>query len=177
MVVAPFSSYSSYAVLNANRLITTPAFEIPSTAVAKKSCIFGKLEPFIGKTLDFITREEEEKKGVYLTKEDLVDCAKQLNKDGKFEYAFEIFEWMDKKKMEFSPTELALFVDLICQTKGIKVAQEYFNKVEPVFDRTNTRAKNWPAFISIMMRIFECDRKNCQWALRPRRVRRIRKNV
>ncbi|KAG2321522.1 hypothetical protein Bca4012_057414 [Brassica carinata] len=127
MVVAPFSS----AAENANRQITTPAFEIPSPpAVAEKSCIFGKLEPFIGETLDFITREEE----------DLVDWTKRLNKDGKFEYALEIFEWMmDKKKMEF--------------------AQEYFNKVEPVFDRTNTRAKNWPAFATIMMRVFEYDRK------------------
>ncbi|KAF3526022.1 hypothetical protein F2Q69_00047121 [Brassica cretica] len=83
------------------RQITTPAFMLPSPAVAEKSSIFEKIQPFIGETLDFITREEE-KKGVYLTKEDLVDWEKRLNKDGKFEYAFEIFEWMDKKKMEFS---------------------------------------------------------------------------
>ncbi|XP_048615596.1 pentatricopeptide repeat-containing protein At1g02370, mitochondrial [Brassica napus] len=141
MVVAPFSSYA--AEFNPNRQITTPAFMLPSPAVAEKSSIFEKIQPFIGETLDFITREEEKK-------EDLVDWAKRLNKDGKFEYAFEIFEWMDKKKMEFSPSELAVYVDLIAQTKGIYAAEEYFNQVEPVFDRTNTRAKNWPAFASIV---------------------------
>ena len=71
------------------RQITTPAFMLPSPAVAEKSSIFEKIQPFIGETLDFITREEE-KKGVYLTKEDLVDWEKRLNKDGKFEYAFEV---------------------------------------------------------------------------------------
>ncbi|CAN7083761.1 unnamed protein product [Brassica oleracea var. botrytis] len=141
------------------RQITTPAFMLPSPAVAEKSSIFEKIQPFIGETLDFITREEE-KKGVYLTKEDLVDWEKRLNKDGKFEYAFEIFEWMDKKKMEFSPSELAVYVDLIAQTKGIYAAEEYFNQVEPVFDRTNTRAKNWPAFASIVVRILEYNKKN-----------------
>ncbi|KAJ4917983.1 hypothetical protein Rs2_03533 [Raphanus sativus] len=121
-----------------------------SPAVAEKSCIFGKLQPFVGETLDFITREEE-KKGVSVTKEDLVKWAKQLKKDGKFEHAYEIFEWMDKKKMEFSPSELAFFVDLIAKTKSLAAAKEYFNQVEPDFDRTNTRAKNWPAFASIML--------------------------
>ncbi|KAF2607955.1 hypothetical protein F2Q68_00043796 [Brassica cretica] len=70
-VVAPFSSYA--AEFNPNRQITTPAFVVRSPAVAEKSCIFGKIKPFIGETLDFITREEEKK-------EDLVDWAKRLNK-------------------------------------------------------------------------------------------------
>lgn len=62
--------------------------------------------------------------------------------------------------MEFSPSELAVYVDLIAQTKGIYAAEEYFNQVEPVFDRTNTRAKNWPAFASIVVRILEYNKKN-----------------
>lgn len=89
MVVVPFSSSSSYAAENPNRQITTPAFIMTSPAVAEKSCIFGKLQPFVGETLDFITREEE-KKGVSVTKEDLVKWAKQLKKDGKFEHAYEV---------------------------------------------------------------------------------------
>ncbi|CAG7867806.1 hypothetical protein BRARA_F00033 [Brassica rapa] len=72
-VVAPFSSYA--AEFNPNRKITTPAFVVRSPPAAVKSCVFGKIKPFTGETLDFITREEE-KKGVHLTKEDLVDWAK-----------------------------------------------------------------------------------------------------
>ncbi|WZY96707.1 hypothetical protein YC2023_069036 [Brassica napus] len=67
-VVAPFSSYA--AEFNPNRKITTPAFVVRSPPAAVKSCVFGKIKPFTGETLDFITREEE-KKGVHLTKEDL----------------------------------------------------------------------------------------------------------
>ena len=55
--------------------------------------------------------------------------------------------------MEFSPSELAFFVDLIAKTKSLDAAKEYFNQVEPNFDRTNTRAKNWPAFATIMLRM------------------------
>ncbi|XP_018489028.2 pentatricopeptide repeat-containing protein At1g02370, mitochondrial-like [Raphanus sativus] len=139
IVVAPFSSSSS-----ADRQIITSS----CSAENAKSCIFGKLQFLFTETLDYITREEE-KKGV--TKDDIVELAKQLNKDGKSEYALEIFEWMDKKKMEFSPSELAFFVDLIAKTKSLAAAKEYFNQVEPDFDRTNTRAKNWPAFASIML--------------------------
>ncbi|CAH8306152.1 unnamed protein product [Eruca vesicaria subsp. sativa] len=154
ILVAPFSSS---AADNADRKITTPAFPTgnkpPTSADHAKSCIFQKLQFLITETLDFITREEEKKGASVPTKDDLVNWAKQLEKDGKNHYALEIFEWMDKKKMEFSPSELAFFVDLIAQTKGIDAAKEYFNQVEPVFDRTNTRAKNWPAFASIMLRM------------------------
>ncbi|KAF3515825.1 hypothetical protein DY000_02059678 [Brassica cretica] len=68
-VKAETMSYSLILI----RQITTPAFVVRSPAVAEKSCIFGKIKPFIGETLDFITREEEKK-------EDLVDWAKRLNK-------------------------------------------------------------------------------------------------
>ncbi|KAF2607952.1 hypothetical protein F2Q68_00043795 [Brassica cretica] len=84
---------------------------------------------------------------------------------------------MDKKKMEFSPSELAVYVDLICQTKGIDVAEECFNQVEPVFDRTNTRAKNWPAFASIVARILQYDKKYGLGAERPLLGCRFRKTV
>ncbi|XP_022559696.1 pentatricopeptide repeat-containing protein At1g02370, mitochondrial [Brassica napus] len=95
IVVAPFSSSAESQI--------TSSSSSSCSAENAKSCIFGKLQFLITETLDFITREEE-KKGVSVpTKEDLVFWAKQLDKDGKNHYALEIFEWMDKKKMEFSP--------------------------------------------------------------------------
>ncbi|KAF3515816.1 hypothetical protein DY000_02059675 [Brassica cretica] len=119
IVVAPFSS-------SAESQITTSSSSSCSAENAK-SCIFGKLQFLITETLDFITREEE-KKGVSVpTKEDLVFWAKQLDKDGKNHYALEIFEWMDKKKMEFSPSELAFFVDLIA--KGMCIAGTHLRTI------------------------------------------------
>lgn len=51
--------------------------------------------------------------------------------------------------MVFSPTELALYVDLIAKVKGFEAAEKFFNKVDPNFDIKNKKAKNWPAYLKL----------------------------
>ncbi|XP_010453703.1 PREDICTED: pentatricopeptide repeat-containing protein At1g02370, mitochondrial-like [Camelina sativa] len=87
----------------------------------------------MGETVDFIMREEEKKGAVSFTHADLITTAEQLDKEGKHDYAFEILEWMDRKKMSFSPKELQLFVGIIAKTKGLDAAEAYFKKVDPNF--------------------------------------------
>ncbi|XP_010492855.1 PREDICTED: pentatricopeptide repeat-containing protein At1g02370, mitochondrial-like isoform X2 [Camelina sativa] len=103
----------------------------------------------MGETLDFIIREKE-KKGVSITQSqaDLVSAAEQLDKEGKHEYAL---EWMDKKKMSFSPSQLAVFLNIIAKTRGLDAAEAYFKKIDPNIDRMDTRSKNWPAYVTLLL--------------------------
>ncbi|CAL9214555.1 unnamed protein product [Arabidopsis halleri] len=146
-IMAPFSSSTENAT---PPLTTGDGASSPSAAhESAKSSIFKKLGSLISETLDLIMKDEE-KKGVSITHEDLVSWAKQLDKEGKREYALEIFEWMDKKKMSFSTSELALFVNVIAKTKGLDDAHAYLKKVDPDCGRMDQPNKNWPAYVSLL---------------------------
>ncbi|CAF1969671.1 unnamed protein product [Brassica napus] len=60
-----------------------------------------------------------------------------------------IFEWMEKKKMKFTPSQPATFVDFIDRVLGnmrIRAALDYFESVDPDFNNMDYKAKNWPAY-------------------------------
>lgn len=67
---------------------------------------------------------------------------------------------MDRKKMTFSPSELALFVDLIGKSKGARASLDYLEKVDPGLDKCDIHAKNWPAYAIIMQRVKDIDSKS-----------------
>lgn len=48
--------------------------------------------------------------------------------------------------MTFSPSEHAIYLDLIAKTKGVEAAQAYFDYLDPNFDNMYPREKNWPAY-------------------------------
>lgn len=126
----------------------------------EKRKVFQKLKSLTVETIDLILREEE-KKGVYVTQTDLVSWAKRLAKNkNKSENALEIFRWMDKKKMEFSPSELAVYVDLIAEVKGYPAAHAYFRKVDPTFKEWEPNPKNWPAHMKLVERLIDIEDKS-----------------
>ncbi|KAF2615894.1 hypothetical protein F2Q70_00008204 [Brassica cretica] len=67
----------------------------------------------VEETLNTFTKED----GVFITQVDLFGWAKCLDEDGKHQNAYEINEWIKKKKMTLSPSELATFV-----ADGVKAA-------------------------------------------------------
>ncbi|CAE5958795.1 unnamed protein product [Arabidopsis arenosa] len=87
---------------------------------------------------------------VSVTKSDLHQWAKRLDKQGKYEHALAIFEWMDGKKMSFTSNQFAEYVALIAETKGMAAARRYFKKVDPNFNRMDSNCKNWPAFQKLL---------------------------
>lgn len=52
--------------------------------------------------------------------------------------------------MKFSPSQLALYVGVLCKVKGFDSGRAYFKKVEPGFDENNTTARNAPAFLTLL---------------------------
>ncbi|KAF2589937.1 hypothetical protein F2Q70_00041909 [Brassica cretica] len=137
-VAAPFSS----SVENSD--------PIKAEKVGKMK-VFQKLKSLTVETIDLILKEEE-KKGAYVTQTDLVRWAKRIDKrNNRPENSLEIFRWMDKKKMMFSPSELELYVDLLGkvlhwfrvkeqnQTSGAKPHVLKFPKVDdPLWAKNST---------------------------------------
>ncbi|XP_010496366.1 PREDICTED: pentatricopeptide repeat-containing protein At1g02370, mitochondrial-like [Camelina sativa] len=161
--MAPASSfpYATSAKKPANR-----RRQIEGAFSPEKNSTLEKLRSLMGETLDFIMREEEKKGAVSFTHADLITTAEQLDKEGKHDYAFEILEWMDRKKMSFSPKELQLFVGIIAKVKGLDAAEAYFKKVDPNFKQGDpARSKNYPAFarLVILNHEFEFQTGVRQW--------------
>ncbi|CAA7025072.1 unnamed protein product [Microthlaspi erraticum] len=110
----------------------------------------------VKKTLNALRRREKEY-GVSITQADLVRWARRLDKNGKHQHAYEMFEWMEEKKMTFSPSELATFVGLIEKTKDLGEAFAYFKKADPDFDNMDLKCKNWPAYQVLLECYFARD--------------------
>ncbi|CAN6902487.1 unnamed protein product [Brassica oleracea] len=146
-VAAPFSSGAeSSGPIKVEKESSGP--KKPEKVKVEKRKVFQKLKSLRVETIDLIIREEE-KKGVFVDQEDLFRWAKLL-KNHKPENSLEIFRWMDKKKMVFSPSQLELFVDLLGELKGAEAALAYFDKVEPNFDEMDAEAKNRPAYLKLL---------------------------
>ncbi|CAA7025076.1 unnamed protein product [Microthlaspi erraticum] len=127
----------------------------------KKRMMFEELLDNLGatrvkKTLNALSKREKEY-GVSITQADLVRWAKRLDKDGKHQQAYEMFKWMEAKKMTFSPSELATFVGLIEKTKDLGEAFAYFKKADPDFDNMDMKCKNWPAYQVLLECYFARD--------------------
>lgn len=65
--------------------------------------------------------------GKTVRKDMLEYCVRSLRKFGRYRHALEVIEWMESRKMHFSYTDFAVYLDLTAKTKGIAAAEEYFN--------------------------------------------------
>ncbi|KAL8138962.1 hypothetical protein V2J09_004963 [Rumex salicifolius] len=78
----------------------------------------------VSNVLDGYVRE-----GRLIEKNDLLKCARKLRGYKRYQDCLEIFEWMDKIKYNYSTKDHALRMDLICKTKGITVAEQFFESL------------------------------------------------
>lgn len=65
--------------------------------------------------------------GKTVRKDALEYCVRSLRKYGRYRHALEVMEWMENRKINFSYTDFAVYLDLIAKTKGIAAAEKYFN--------------------------------------------------
>ncbi|EEF47249.1 pentatricopeptide repeat-containing protein At1g02370, mitochondrial [Ricinus communis] len=77
------------------------------------------------------TLNEHIMEGKTITKIELSRCIRELRKYRRFDHAFEIMEWMEKRKMNFSYADRAIRLDLIGKARGIAAAEDYFNGLSP----------------------------------------------
>ncbi|KAH8517216.1 hypothetical protein H0E87_005243 [Populus deltoides] len=80
----------------------------------------------VSKTLNELILE-----GGKTSKINLTTCIKKLRKYGRFDHAIEVMEWMQKRKMNFSHVDHAVYLDLTAKTKGIAAAENYFDNLPP----------------------------------------------
>ncbi|KAI7729435.1 hypothetical protein M8C21_010273 [Ambrosia artemisiifolia] len=86
----------------------------------------------VAQTLNHYMRE-----GNFVKKIELERCVRELRRYGKYHHALEM-EWMDKRDINFSNTDLAVRLDLISKVHGVLAAEEYFNNLSPQFHTRNT---------------------------------------
>ncbi|WCJ22336.1 Tetratricopeptide repeat (TPR)-like superfamily protein [Euphorbia peplus] len=80
----------------------------------------------VSDTLNGYVKEEGD-----ITKTELSKCIKELRKYHKFDHALQMMEWMEKRKIPLSYSDIAVRIDLIANAKGIDVAESYFNGLSP----------------------------------------------
>lgn len=88
-------------------------------------------------TLYQLMREE----GFTVDKEDLIRCADLLGKQYHYQQALDIYEFMEKLKMPLSASQHGVRIDCIAQTKGVSVAETYFNSLDHRFKTQSTYRK------------------------------------
>ncbi|XP_021770049.1 pentatricopeptide repeat-containing protein At1g02370, mitochondrial-like isoform X1 [Chenopodium quinoa] len=67
--------------------------------------------------------------GEQFTSADLLACIQTLRKHGHYSQCLEILEWMDKGRFEYSATDYALRLRLMCNVKSIKGVEKYFDSI------------------------------------------------
>ncbi|KFK30785.1 hypothetical protein AALP_AA6G025600 [Arabis alpina] len=104
---------------------------IPKTAKKHRSVYnkLTKLGPTRGKIDETLNQFIIE--GNHAYKPDLIRYVKDLRAYRQPQRALEVFEWMERKEIEFSASDHAIRLDLIAKTKGLEAAESYFNKLDP----------------------------------------------
>ena len=86
----------------------------------------GESRGSVSKTLNEFILEGGKTRKINLTA-----CIKEPRKYSRFDHAIEVMEWMQKRKMNFSHFDHAVFLDLTAKTKGIAAAENYFDNLPP----------------------------------------------
>ncbi|KAG7654052.1 hypothetical protein ISN44_As01g012690 [Arabidopsis suecica] len=96
---------------------------------------------------------------VFSSKDNLMSRVNSLHKEGKDELALHLFDSMDAQKVEFTPSEFALYIEILAKVKGLGCAFNYFKKVDPYFNNQDHHAKNWPTYATLVRLHWEHLRK------------------
>ncbi|KAK9067715.1 hypothetical protein SSX86_011826 [Deinandra increscens subsp. villosa] len=87
----------------------------------------------VAQTLNQYIRE-----GNFVKKIELERCIRELRRYGKYQHALEVMEWMDRRDINFSNTDLAVRLDLISKVHGVSEAEDFFNNLSPQLQTRNT---------------------------------------
>ncbi|CAL9231618.1 unnamed protein product, partial [Arabidopsis halleri] len=106
------------------------------------------------------TTESDPNKGVVFSSNDkLLSLVNSFHQEGKHELALNLFDSMDAKKVEFTPSEFALYIEILAKVKGLGCAFNYFKKADPDFNNLDHHARNWPAYATLARLHWEHLRK------------------
>ncbi|KAI3780971.1 hypothetical protein L2E82_10967 [Cichorium intybus] len=86
----------------------------------------------VAQTLNQYIRE-----GNFVKKIELQRCIRELRRYGTMLSRY-VMEWMDKRDINFSHTDLALRLDLISKVRGVGAAEGYFHDLSPHLHNRNT---------------------------------------
>ncbi|KAJ6680057.1 hypothetical protein OIU79_019716 [Salix purpurea] len=110
------------------RQLCTAAEAVP-VALEKRKRLYKRLSELgasggsVSKTLNDFVLE-----GGKTSKVDLLACIRELRKYGRLDYAIEVMEWMQMRKMNVPH---AIYLDLVAKNKGITAAENYFDDLSP----------------------------------------------
>ncbi|KAJ7008154.1 pentatricopeptide repeat-containing protein At1g02370, mitochondrial [Populus alba] len=108
------------------RHLCAAAEAVPVKRMYRRLSELGASGGSVSKTLNEFILE-----GGKTSKINLTTCIKKLRKFGRFDHAIEVMEWMQKRKMNFSHVDYAVYLDLTAKTKGIAAAENYFDNLPP----------------------------------------------
>ncbi|KFK43328.1 hypothetical protein AALP_AA1G110500 [Arabis alpina] len=123
---------------------------VPSPAPMAANKMFDELQNLTGFYLDHITSEQE-KNGTSLSEAVIAGWANRLSSDGKHGQALEIYEWMEKRKMKFSPSQFAHFAEVMGKLKGDVAVNDLFKNLDPHFHKMDSsELKNWLPYKNLL---------------------------
>ncbi|GAB2234547.1 hypothetical protein Drorol1_Dr00003802 [Drosera rotundifolia] len=73
------------------------------------------------------------REGYSFTDADLNGCFRGLRKFRRYQHCYEILQWMDKRRYNFSARDHALRLDIVFKLKGVAEAEKYFDSLSPSF--------------------------------------------
>lgn len=101
----------------------------------------------VAQTLNQYIRE-----GNFVKKIELERCIRELRRYGKYHHALEVMEWMDKRDINFSHTDLAVRLDLTSKVRGVGAAEGYFHDLSPHLQNRNTYGALLNCYCKLKMR-------------------------
>ncbi|XP_073278024.1 pentatricopeptide repeat-containing protein At4g01990, mitochondrial-like [Primulina huaijiensis] len=104
----------------------------PVQTAKKRSLVFHKVSrlPQSSKTaiVDFLDSWVSE--GNSLARSDLTSLVSYYRNRNKYHLALQLFDWMEKSKLEIKNSDQAVCIDILYKTKGLASAEKYFNSLQ-----------------------------------------------